>query len=127
MVKKIFFIFLILISISEIAFSQVQNRIFLKGINGNEVKLSQLADTAVKLITTIDLPFNRNTVTLYLTDLGYTPTIAAQVTVGANLYSLFKDKLRVGSSIIIEDLKIKNPKTGVEIFFKGSRYKIIAE
>ncbi len=127
MIKKIFLIILILISISVIAFSQVQNRIFLKGINGNEVKLSQLADTAVKLITTIDLPLNRNTITLYLTDVGYPPTIAVQLTAGGNIYSLFKDKLRVGSSIIIEDLKVKNPKTGVEIFFKGSRYKVIAE
>ncbi|WP_462248951.1 hypothetical protein [Ferruginibacter sp.] len=127
MVKKIFFIIAIIITTFVSASSQVQNRISLKGIEGNEIKLSQLADTAVKLITTIDLPFNRNTVTLYLTDLGYPPTIAVQVTVGGNVYNLFKDKLRVGSSIIIEDLKIKNPKTGVEIFFKGSRYKIIAE
>ena len=131
MFKRIFFIVLILISISVIVFSQVQNRIFLKGIDGNEIKLSQLTDTSIKLITTIDLPLNHNTVTIYLTDLGYPPTIAVQFTIssgtGGHPLIHFKDKLRVGSSIIIEDLKIKNPKTGAEILLKGSRYKIIAD
>jgi hypothetical protein len=131
MFKRIFFIVLILISTSVIVFSQVQNRIFLKGIAGNEIKLSQLTDTSIKLISTIDLPFNHNTVTIYLTDLGYPPTIVVHLTVssgGTGGYPLihFKDKLRVGASIIIEDLKIKNPKTGAELLLKGSRYKIIA-
>jgi hypothetical protein len=128
MFKRIFFIVLILISISVIVFSQVQNRIFLKGITGNEIKLSQLTDTSIKLISTIDLPLNHNTVTIYLTDLGYPPTISVQLS-GTGGYPLihFKDKLRVGASIIIEDLKIKNPKTGAEILLKGSRYKIIAD
>ncbi len=131
MFKKIFFVVLILISTSVIAFSQVQNRIFLKGIVGNEIKLSQLSDTSIKLITTIDLPLNQNTVTMYLTDLGYPPTIAVQLAISSAAigYPLFhfKDKLRVGSSIIIEDLKIKNPKTRGDIFLKGTRYKVIAE
>ncbi|MBP6022838.1 hypothetical protein [Ferruginibacter sp.] len=130
MFKRIFFIVLVLISTSVVAFSQVQNRIYLKGIDGNEIKLSQLTDTSIKLITTIDLPLNHNTVTIYLTDLGYPPTIVVQLAVssGTGGYPLiyFKDKLRVGASIIIEDLKIKNPKTGAEILLKGSRYKIIA-
>lgn len=129
--KRIFFIVLVLTSTSVIAFSQVQNRTYLKGIAGNEIKLSQLADTSIKLITTIDLPLNHNTVTIYLTDLGYPPTIAVHLTIsnGTGGYPLihFKDKLRVGSSIIIEDLKIKNPKTGAEILLKGSRYKIITD
>lgn len=89
-----------------------------------------MTDTSIKLISTIDLPFNHNTVTIYLTDLGYPPTIVVQLTVssGTGGYPLihFKDKLRVGASIIIEDLKIKNPKTEAELLLKGSRYKIIA-
>jgi hypothetical protein len=108
-------------------FSQVQNKIFLKGIVGNEVKLSQLADTSVKLTTNIPLPLNNNSITIYLTDIGYPPVISLQVIGGGCIFIFLKDKLKVGSSIIIEDLKIKNPKTGGDIYLKGTRYKVIAE
>lgn len=126
MVKKIFSIIVILISTSVIVFSQVQNRIFLKGINGNEVKLSQLADTAVKLITTIDLHLKDHNATIYLTGAGYSQTAAVTISLNSCL-AVIRNNLRVGTSIIIEDYIYKNPKTRATIFFKGSEYRVVAD
>ena len=126
MLKKTFLILVILLITNMFGISQVQNSIFLKGINGNEIKLSQLADTSVKLTTTIDLRLKEHTATIYLTGAGFPQTAIVKITINSSLAAL-KNSLRIGTSIIIEDLKIKNPKTGVEIFFKGSSYKVIAD
>ena len=47
MIKKLFFTLFILLSTTIFVFSQVQNKIVLKGIEGKDIKMSQLVDTAV--------------------------------------------------------------------------------
>ena len=71
MIKKLFFTILISLATTVFVFSQVQNKIFFKGIEGRDIKLSQLSDTAVKIITTIDLRLKEHNVTMYLTGAGY--------------------------------------------------------
>lgn len=124
MVKKILFI--LSISLTTTVFSQVQNKIFLKGIEGKDIKLSQLTDTTVKLITTIDLPLKGHAATIYLSGAGYSQV--AVITISLNFcLPVISDKLRVGTSITIEDFIYKNPKTGATIFFKGSQYSVVAD
>ncbi len=126
MVKKIFVILLILTSKSVAALSQVQNRIFLKGIEGGVIKLSQLTDTSVKLITTKEFPLKGHAATLYLTGTGYSQTVVVTISLNFCLAAI-RNELRVGTSIIIDDFIYKNPKTGATTFFKGREYKIIAD
>ena len=126
MFKKIFFVVLILISTSVIAFSQVQNRVFLKGIVGNEIKLSQLSDTSIKLITTIDLHLKGHNATIFLTGAGYSQTAIVTISLNSRLVGI-RDNLRAGTTIIIDDFIYKNSKTGATLFFKGSEYKVVKD
>ncbi len=127
MFKRIFLFILILISTTVIAFSQLQNSIFLKGINGNEIKLSQLKDTSIKVtISNPKLNLIKGS-TIYIYGAGFYSTIVMQISPNACLAFLQVKNIQVGTKITLEDLIINDAKTKNRIIYSGTTYVVVAD
>lgn len=115
----------LILSVGKI-FSQNKPRVYFKGIADSVIKISQLSDTAIKLVVSIGIESKGVGVQIYYSGKGFTNIQVTTVSLGARLNSI-KNRLNVGSSITIGDVETKNLKTGKNIYIEGSAYKIIAD
>jgi hypothetical protein len=125
MSKVIFIVIFLFFQIDE-SFCQDKARVYFKGTTGDQIKISQLSDTSLKLVTNIDLLRKGIGVTLYLSGEGFSNVMVQTVSLGSTL-TFIKSRLRIGSTVSIDGFVTKNPKTGKDIYIEGYSYKIIAD
>jgi hypothetical protein len=106
-------------------FSQDKAKIYFRGIADNVIKISQLSDTAIKLVTSVDIESKAIGVEIYYSGEGFSNVQVTTVSLEARL-NCIKNRWNIGSSITIGDFVVKNPKTGKNIYIEGCSYKIIA-
>lgn len=123
-----FFLFTALLLLSAIeGYSQSKLQIYFSGVGGEEIKKSQLSDTTIKLVTSINIPKKGVGVIIYFYGEGFYNVISTTVALGASIKSINNNKLIVGSKITISGLAILDPKTKKEIYFEGKSYKIVED
>jgi hypothetical protein len=124
--SKIILIAMFMLLQNHTCFCQEKHRIYFSGIKDNVIKKSQLSDTTIKILTSINIPKEGIGVKIYYSGEGFSKVQVTTVSLEARLNSI-KNRLNIGSSITIGDVVMKNSKTGKNIYIEGSSYKIIAD
>ncbi len=105
-------------------YSQNKPKIYFSGVSGNFIKKSQLSDTSIRIVTSVNIPKEGVGVTIYFGGEGFSSVMETAVSLGAYLKYLNR-KLVVGNEITIGTLVVLDSKSKKTMFFEGCSYKIV--
>jgi hypothetical protein len=126
--NKIFLIIAFLFFYIGKSFGQDKPRVYLSGINGYEVKISQLFDSSTKYVTDSNKATMGST-KVYFWGKGFSNVTSIRVFIGRRfVYPLLmgmKEKIIAGTKISIDDFYFTDEKTKKQIYFYGCTYTVI--